>query len=175
MPCGSPNPLAWRSNEAAMNEFHVAYLNLGSNIQPETNLRKALQLLPEYGKVQHDSSVWESEAVGSPAPNFLNVCVKFKSTFSQTSLKDQVIKNIELKLGRIRSADKFAPRTIDIDIVIFDDVFLNKDSWKLGYVIVPLAEIYPDYRNPETRETVSEIATRLRRGAWLKARPGVLG
>ena len=119
--------------------------------------------------------MWESEAVGSPAPNFLNVCVKFKSAFSQTPLKEQVIKNIELKLGRIRSADKFAPRTIDIDIVIFDDEFLNRESWKLGYVIVPLAEIYPDYRNPETGETVSEIATRLRREVWLKARPGVLG
>ena len=158
-----------------MSEVHVAYLNLGSNIQPETNLRKALQLLPEYGEVQEISNAWESEAVGSTGPNFLNICVKFKSTFSQTILKEQVIQDIERKLGRIRSADKFAPRTIDIDIVIFDDEFLNPDSWKLGYVIVPLAAIYPDYRNPETGQIVSEIATRLRREVWLKARPGVLG
>jgi len=175
VPCGLLNPLVWRLNEAAMDEFHVAYLNVGSNIQPETNLRKALKLLREYGEVQQISSVWESEAVGAAGPNYLNVCVKFKSTFSQTGLKEQVIRNVESQLGRIRSADKFASRTMDIDIVLFDDKFINKDSWRLGYVIVPLAEIHPDYRSTETGETVREIATRLRQEVWLEARRGVLG
>jgi 2-amino-4-hydroxy-6-hydroxymethyldihydropteridine diphosphokinase len=175
VPCGLPNPSAWRLNEAAMNKFHLVYLNLGSNIQPETNLPKALKLLRDLGEVQQVSSVWESEAVGTTGPNYLNVCVKFKSTFSQAALKEKVVRTIELELGRIRRADKFAPRTIDIDIVIFDDRFSNQKSWGLAYVIVPLAEIYPDYRNPKTRETVSEIAMRLRQEVWLETRPGVLG
>ena len=157
-----------------MSNSHLAYLNLGSNIQPEANLPQALECLSKYGEVQKVSSVWESEAVGTISPNYLNVCVKFKSNYSRIALKEQVIQPIEAQLGRQRSEDKFAPRTIDIDTVIFDDDFINKDSWKLAYVIVPLAEIYPTYQNPETGETVSEIATRLRRDVWLETRRGVL-
>jgi len=158
-----------------MSKFHLAYLNLGSNIQSETNLPTALKLLSNYGEIQKVSSVWESEAVGTTGPNYLNVCVIFRSTYSQTTLKGQVIQNIEAQLGRIRSADKFAARTIDIDIVLFDNEFINNDSWKLAYVIVPLAELHPEYRNPESRETVHEIATRLRQEVWLETRQGVLG
>jgi len=158
-----------------MTEYHLAYLNLGSNIQPETNLPKALNLLSEYGEVLQVSSVWESEAVGATGPNYLNVCAAFRSSFPRAALKEQVIQSIEAQLGRKRSANKYASRTIDIDIVVFDDEFLNQESWKLAYVVVPLAEIYPEYRNRETGETVSEIATRLRQRAWMEARRGVLG
>lgn len=157
-----------------MSDSHLAYLNLGSNIQPGANLPKALEWLSRYGEVRKVSSVWESEAVGTTGPNYLNVCVKFRSNYSQIALKEQVIQLIEAELGRQRSGDKFASRTIDIDIVIFDDGFINEDSWKLAYVIVPLAEIYPTYRNAETGETVAELATRLRRDIWLETRRGVL-
>ena len=157
-----------------MNKPHLTYLNLGSNIQPEIQLPKALKLLAEYGEVQKFSSVWESEAVGRISPNYLNVCVKFKSNYSQLALKEQVITQIEIQLGRQRNEDKFAPRTIDIDIIVFEDEFINKEAWKLAYVIVPLAEIYPTYRSAETGETVGEIATRLRREVWLVRRRGIL-
>ena len=170
-----PNPLAWRSNEAAMVEPHLAYLNLGSNIQPETNLPRALNRLAEYGEIQNVSSVWESKAVGATGPNYLNVCAKFGSAFTRAALKEHVIQQIETQLGRIRTANKYASRTIDIDIVIFDDEFIHPDSWKLAYVVVPLAELYPEYRNPKTGETVGEIAARLRQEVWLELRPGLLG
>ena len=158
-----------------MAESHLAYLNLGSNIRPEINLPKALNLLSEYGEVEKVSSVWESQAVGAVSPNYLNVCARFTSTFSQAALKEQVIQSIEARLGRERSANKYASRTIDIDIVIFDDEFINHDSWKLAYVVVPLAEVYPEYRNHRTGETVGEIAARLRQAVWLETRQGVLG
>jgi 2-amino-4-hydroxy-6-hydroxymethyldihydropteridine diphosphokinase len=158
-----------------MTEYHLAYLNLGSNIEPETNLPKALNLLSEYGDVQKVSSVWESQAVGATGPNYLNVCAAFSATFSEATLKEQVIRPIETQLGRQRSANKYASRSIDIDIVVFDDEFVNKDSWKLAYVVVPLAEVYPEYRNRETGETFGEIAARLRQSVWLETRRGVLG
>ena len=170
-----PNPLAWKLNEAAMAEYHVAYLNLGSNIQAETNLPRALNRLLAYGEVQKVSNVWESKAVGATGPNFLNVCARFRSTFSKADLKEQVIHHVETELGRIRSANKYASRTIDIDIVIFDDEFINPDSWKLAYIVVPLAEVYPEYRNPKTGETVGDIAARLHQEVWLEMRPVVLG
>jgi 2-amino-4-hydroxy-6-hydroxymethyldihydropteridine diphosphokinase len=157
-----------------MGEYHLAYLNLGSNIQPETNLPKALKLLSEYGEILKVSNVWESEAVGTEGPNYLNACAKFMSIFTQTGLKDKVISPIEEQIGRKRSEDKYAPRTIDIDIVLFDERPVNHDFWKLAFVVVPLAEIYPEYRNPETGETVSEIATRLRQEVWLETHRGVI-
>ena len=156
-----------------MNETHLAYLNLGSNIQPETNLPNALKLLSEYGEILKISNAWESKSVGANGPNYLNACVLFKCTFDRTALKDEVIRPIETQLGRRRSQDKNAPRTIDIDIILFDDEALRDNIWETAFVIVPLAEIYPEYQHPATGETVQEVATRLRREVWLETRRGV--
>ena len=157
-----------------MSKFHFAYLNLGSNIQPETNLLRALKLLSESGEIQKVSSAWESKSVGADGPNYLNACVLFKSTFNRLDLKEKVIHAIEAQLGRKRNEDKYAPRTIDIDIVLFDEKPVKIDFWGLAFVIVPLAEIYPNYQNPDTGEKVKETATRLRREVWLETRQGVL-
>ena len=154
--------------------MHQAYLSLGSNIQPEANLPKAIDLLLEYGEVHKLSSAWESEAVGSEGPNFLNACILFISPLLYPELKEQVIHPIETKLGRKRSADKFAPRTIDIDIVLFDDKSCNDKFWKQSFVVVPLAEIYPNYQNPIAPDRIAETATRLRRKVWMETRPEVL-
>lgn len=157
-----------------MREFHLAYLNLGSNIQPETNLVRAVELLHEEGGVLKVSSAWESQSVGAEGPNYLNACVLFRTTFMQVKLKERIIRPIEARLGRKRSENKFAPRTIDIDIVLFDDVPYNDKFWRYAFVIVPLAEIYPQYRNPLLQESITETAARLRSQVWMEARPEVL-
>lgn len=166
--------LVWRSNEAAMSELHKAYLNLGSNIQPEMSLVKTVQLLSEYGEVQKISSVWESKPVGGPGPNYLNVCLLFTSPHTKLKLKEQVIHSIEARLGRKRTEDKYTPRTIDIDIILFDDQPSTKRFWEAAFVIVPLAEICPEYRNPATSEQITDMAARLRQTVWMEARPEVL-
>lgn len=158
-----------------MSKFHLAYLNLGSNIQPETNLPKAVDLLSEFGEIKKTSNVWESEAVGTKGSNYLNVCLLFQSNFTHAELKEKVIHPSEAQLGRKRSKDKFAPRTIDIDIVLFDGEFVNDYNWAMAYIIVPLAEIEPEYRNLKTGESIKEIATRLRQKVWLETRWGILG
>ena len=86
-------------------------------------------------------------------------------TFSQMELKEQVIHPIEAELGRKRSEDKYAPRTIDIDIVLFDEQSCNDKFWKQAFVVVPLAEIHPEYQNPLTQESILETATRLRQAS----------
>ncbi len=158
-----------------MNEFHLAYLNLGSNIQPETNLLKAVELLSAFGEIVKISQVWESEPVGTMGNNYLNACVKFKMSMPQADMKKIIIHPIENQLGRQRGADKFAPRSMDIDIILFDDDSVNAAVWDLAFVVVPLADLYPDYRKTKTGESVLEIATRLRREVWLETRQGVLG
>jgi len=153
---------------------HQVYLSLGSNIEPVQNLPKALDLLRQQGEVLKISNAWESEAVGSDGPNFLNACVLFRTPLLQEELKEKVIHPIESTLGRKRTADKYAPRTIDIDIVLFDDQLLNDKFWKQAFVVLPLAEIYPEYRNPLTGAKVIEVAARLRQNVWVESRPEVL-
>jgi 2-amino-4-hydroxy-6-hydroxymethyldihydropteridine diphosphokinase len=156
-----------------MIEIHLAYLNLGSNIQPQTNLPTAVNLLSQYGEILKCSNAWESKSVGAIGPNFLNACVLFKCTFDPMTLKDEVIHPIEAQLGRRRNQDKNAPRTIDIDIIVFDDKPLRDNIWETAFVIVPLADIYPEYQHPTTGEAVREIAKRLRQRVWLEPRRGV--
>jgi len=149
-------------------------LNLGSNIRPEINLFKAVELLHEYGDVLGVSGAWESRSVGAEGPNYLNACVLFKTKLTQVDLKEKIIRPIEAQLGRKRSDNKYTPRTIDIDIVLFDDKPYNDKFWKFAFVIIPLAEIYPEYRNPITQENIVKTATRLQAEVWMEARPEVL-
>jgi len=153
-----------------MSESHLAYLSLGSNIEPEANLVKAIQLLRNQGGIEKISSVWESVSVGAEGPNYLNACILFTTPLNQTDLKEQVLLPIEVGLGRQRTENKFAPRTMDIDIVIFDGRSCDDRYWEQAFVVIPLAEIYPTYENPLTYESLAETATRLRTGIWMETR-----
>lgn len=157
-----------------MSEPHLAYLSLGSNIQPELHLVRAVELLQGYGTIEKISSAWESESVGAAGPNYLNACVLLVTQLPRSELKEQALLPIETELGRRRTADRFAPRTIDIDIVVFDGQPCHDKYWGQAFVVVPLAEIYPDFLNPITDERLSETALRLREQTWLKPRPGFL-
>lgn len=151
-----------------MTKLHRAYLSLGSNIEPEIHLPKAVQLLKDYGQVKATSNVWESHAVGSDGPNFLNACVLFLSHLHPYELKEQVIRPIEAELGRIRYADKNAPRTIDIDIVLFDEMPLNTEFWDYAFVAVPLAELIPDFEHPIRHEKLIRVVEQLQGGVLPK-------
>lgn len=151
-----------------MRESHPAFLSLGSNIDPGTNLPKAIEALAEYGRIVGKSGIWESEPVGGPGPNYWNLCLLFESPAGRRELKEEIIGPIESKLGRVRSSDKYAPRTIDIDIILFNGESVTDDVWDLAFVVVPLAEIHPDFQNPTTHESLHETARRLRRKVWLR-------
>jgi len=155
-------------------EIHQVYLNLGSNIQPEINLVKAVLLLQDYGEVQDVSNAWESKAIGMDGPNYLNACLLFRTPIARSELKETVIRPIETKLGRQRGANKYTPRTIDIDIILFDGDPYNYKSWNFAFVIIPLAEIYPQYQNPIKNEKISQTATHLREEVWMRVHPEVL-
>ena len=153
-----------------MNELHYAYLSIGSNIEPEVNLPKAIQMLREYGQVRDISGIWESHAVGSDGPNFLNVCGLFLTDLQSVDLKEQIIRPIESKLGRVRYADKNAPRTIDLDIVLFDNQPLNVKFWDYAFVVVPLAELIPDFQHPVRREKLSRVSEQVQGQVWIVPR-----
>lgn len=147
---------------------HIAYIGLGSNIEPEKYLPLAIQKLKERAEVLSVSSAWRAPAVGKPAPDFLNAAVKLGTPLTEEELKQKILRPIEEYLGRVRGPDKFAPRTIDLDVVVFDDEQLDPDLWKYAHLAVPLAEIYPGYLNPKTGERLEESARKLEMGTGIK-------
>lgn len=157
-----------------MSDLHRAYLSLGSNIEAEVNLPKAVQLLREVGRVEAVSSVWESESVGFDGPNFLNACASFLTPLGPVEFKERVIRPIEAKLGRVRSAERNAPRPIDIDIELHDGRPLNMDFWEYAFVIVPLAELLPDFLHPVRGESLARVAEQFRRQVWMRKREDVV-
>ncbi|MFN3741103.1 MAG: 2-amino-4-hydroxy-6-hydroxymethyldihydropteridine diphosphokinase [Anaerolineales bacterium] len=149
---------------------HQLYLSLGSNIEAEQNLPRAVRLLRENTQVVAVSHAWQSHAVGSHGPDFLNACVLAITSLSRQEFKEQVIRPIEVALGRVRTQDKFAPRPIDIDILFYDEEPFE-DFVHHAFVVVPLAEIAPELRHPLAySQTMASLAERLRSQTWIVPR-----
>jgi len=150
-----------------MRQLHRYYLSLGSNIQPETNLAQASQQLRAHGVVEAVSSIWESHAIGSVGPNFLNACVSFLASTGHTGLKRDITAAIEDKMGRVRTRDRLAPRTIDIDILMEDARPVNLQLWRHAFVVLPMAELLPDFSHPEYHRPLSELAHEIQERTWI--------
>jgi 2-amino-4-hydroxy-6-hydroxymethyldihydropteridine diphosphokinase len=148
-------------------------LILGSNINPEQNVLHALRLLERMFPVEGVSKVWESPAVGSDGPNFLNAAVVIHTPLDMQTLKEKVLRPMEARLGRVRTVDKFAPRTLDIDIVAWNASILDHNVWRHAHLAVPVAELLPCYQSDETGEYLEQAAWRLSTQTPIQVRPEV--
>lgn len=144
-----------------------AYLTLGSNIDPEENLRRVVGLLAKRCRVLAVSRVYETAPVGDTAQaDFLNAAVLVETELEAPALKAGILLPLENELGRVRIKNKNAPRTIDVDIALFNRDVLevgyrhipDPEILKFGHLALPLADLEPDYRHPETGQTLAEIA-----------------
>jgi 2-amino-4-hydroxy-6-hydroxymethyldihydropteridine diphosphokinase len=126
-------------------------------------MARALQALRERTTVLCTSSIWHSPALGTDGPDFLNATVKIATTLDSLKLKSTLLSEIEQELGRRRVADKFAPRTIDLDVLIFDGEVYDEHIWDYAYLAVPLAECAPELRQPATGLSIESIASELKR------------
>ncbi len=149
--------------------LHQVYLNLGSDIDPFNNLNLALCQLQIYGTVQAISLPWESLAVGSQGPNFINIAAAYQTQYDPNSLKTEIIRPIEEKLGRVRTKDKNAPRPIDIDIMLFDGAIVEPEVWRRLHLALPLADLLPDLKHPDSNLPLKEIAQRLQNEGWAQS------
>jgi 2-amino-4-hydroxy-6-hydroxymethyldihydropteridine diphosphokinase len=113
------------------------------------------------------SPVWETKPIGlTNQPNFLNAAAIVETDLDAEQFVENVAHVIEDYLGRIRLPNKNAPRTIDIDLILFNrQIFeLNRhhipsvELLERPFVAIPLAAIAPDVRHPETGQTLQEIA-----------------
>lgn len=140
---------------------NLALIGIGSNVNPEYNLHLALDRLSAQVSIQQLASIWQTPAVGSDGPDYLNSAVLIESFLYLTHLKNHLLSGIEHDLGRFRSDDKNSDRTIDLDILMYDGVCLDDDLWNRAHVAVPAAEIFPAFTNLQTGETLSQAALRL--------------
>lgn len=145
------------------------YLSLGSNMgNREELLRSAAGFLSsEAGEVIRYSSLWETEPWGFEAEtSFLNMAVIITTRLSPEEMLKKV-HSIEKRLGRLRSVMGYQSRTIDIDILFWDNEVISKRDLIVPhpalaerlFVLVPLNEIAPDYCHPITGKAVSEMLT----------------
>jgi 2-amino-4-hydroxy-6-hydroxymethyldihydropteridine diphosphokinase len=141
---------------------HNACLIIGSNIRPAYHLPLAIQRLKRFVKILAISDAWETEAVGSSGPKFANAAVLVCTNLNIYRLKFRVLRKIEATLGRQRGYDKYAPRTIDIDIVTYDNELIEPLLWEYPHLAVPCAQVLPTLQNKETGENLESVANRLR-------------
>ncbi|MBZ5497857.1 MAG: 2-amino-4-hydroxy-6-hydroxymethyldihydropteridine diphosphokinase [Acidobacteriia bacterium] len=147
-----------------------AFIAVGSNIRPEENVRTALLALARQEQIVAVSTIYRTEPEGRPdQPDFYNCVVEIKTDKTPEALKYQVLRRIEAGLGRQRTSDKFAPRTIDLDLMLYDDLVLDTDSLVLpdpeiasrAFLAACLSELAPDMTLPGTTSWVTELAARL--------------
>lgn len=144
----------------------------GSNVAPEANVPQALDLLAEQVRVTGVSTVYRTEPLGHPEQDpFLNGALAVETELSARVLKFEVLRGIERKLGRVRTADRYAARTIDLDIALYADLVLDEpdlripdpDIRKRAFVAIPLAELAPETILPGTDESLAFIASQFSR------------
>ncbi|UCV16192.1 2-amino-4-hydroxy-6-hydroxymethyldihydropteridine diphosphokinase [Quatrionicoccus australiensis] len=134
--------------------MNLAYVALGANLgDPASTVRAAfgaLANLPE-SRVVHTSSLYRTAPVGlADQPDFINAVAALETTLAPESLLDALL-DLENRFGRLR-AEKNGPRTLDLDLLLYNDQFLDLPRLQLphprlhlrAFVLQPLAEISPD-------------------------------
>ncbi|MEA3253945.1 MAG: 2-amino-4-hydroxy-6-hydroxymethyldihydropteridine diphosphokinase [Chloroflexota bacterium] len=149
----------------------VVYLGLGSNLGArEKNLAQALLLLSQKARLERTSSIYETEPVGySEQPRFLNMACRIRTSLSPRQLL-HLAKGIETRMGRVPSFPN-APRPIDIDILLYDNQIMRTEDLaiphprlaKRAFALIPLAEIAPKLRHPETGKSIAELLSEMRK------------
>ena len=125
---------------------HEVVIGLGSNIDPEANLEQAVQELKSRFKVSKRSQWIRTKPIGiQDQPDFYNGALLIETELEQQSLKKE-LKRIEDILGRDRSLPKFGPRTIDLDILIWNKKVVDEDYYERDFLRKGVEELIPDLK-----------------------------
>ena len=144
----------------------LTYIGMGSNIDPSSNIIKALTLLSEKMAIRGISTFYETLPLGrNKDPFYYNGVLKIETVYSPDYLKFNILRNIESALRRRRGIDKFAPRTIDLDILVYGDLSIHNRSLDIPdpdiktrpFLSAALSELDCDLYFPEWGLTIIEI------------------
>lgn len=135
------------------------YISVGSNIDPERHLRAALIELRATFLDIRVSPVYRSAAVGFVGDDFLNLVVVANTALSPSDVA-KTLQEIEMRHGRDRGQPKFSSRTLDLDLLLYDDEIIDDGTLRLprdeitryGFVLAPLAAIAGEKSHPRTGE-----------------------
>jgi 2-amino-4-hydroxy-6-hydroxymethyldihydropteridine diphosphokinase len=145
------------------NTVHTIFISVGSNIEREKHVLAGLQAMHQsFGELSL-SSVYESEAVGFAGSHFYNLVVKADTNLCVSQVCS-VLKKIEEDNQRVRGDKKFAPRTLDLDLLLYDDL-VTKEGVELpraeilynAFVLKPLAEIAPHRVHPIEQQSYQTL------------------
>ncbi len=146
-----------------------AFISAGSNIDPEKNVLSALRLLGMHARIRAISTAWLTEPIGMPGhPLFYNCVVEVETDLPPRELKINVLRRIEAELGRAWMHDKYAPRTIDLDLILYDEVVTasgqlvlpDPDIATRPFLAAGIAELAPGLVLPGSGSIIDDIAAR---------------
>ena len=138
----------------------VAYISAGASIEPRSNLLTAADMLREHVNVTAVSTVCRTPAIDrSDDPDFWNCVFQIETSIEPRELKGEVLSTIERAIGRKSSADRYAPRAIDLDLVLYGQTVTDEAGLKLphpdlarSFVRAAVLELDPARQLPEASD-----------------------
>ena len=142
----------------------AVFVSVGSNIEPEINIKSAVKALRSYFPKLAISTVYESEAVGFDGDNFYNFVVAFETDVDVEEIA-AILRRIEDEHARNRKGPRFSSRTIDLDLLLYDDLIHNQNGLNIprdeiktnAFVLWPLSELAAERLHPETQLTLGKM------------------
>lgn len=141
---------------------HV-FISLGSNVERQKNTLLGVKALQQYFGQLQLSSLVESDAVGFAGAAFYNMVVAFHTNHSVTEVAE-TLRTIEYSHGREQNAKKYSPRTLDLDMLLFDDLIMDSpvqiprhEITANAFVLFPLSEIAGDFYHPVNKSSYKEL------------------
>lgn len=139
-------------------------LSVGSNIDPEANVRLVAKILRRRFPQLQRSRVYESETVGFEGDNFLNLVIAVETDEPLSELA-KYFKTLEDDMGRDRSQPRFSGRSMDLDILTFGDLcgehagvqLPRKEILHNAFVLQPLSDLLPHHQHPENKKSYQQL------------------
>ena len=119
-------------------------IGLGSNIDPKTNIHKAQQALKSKFTILAQSAFIQTAPIGyTDQDDFINGAILIETELTQEELT-QALKQMEIQLGRTKSPIKSGPRSIDLDIVVWNDTIVDQDFYERDFLKNSVLELLPN-------------------------------
>jgi len=151
-------------NVASAAEMATVYIGVGSNIDRDESIRAGIKMLRQEFNNVRLSRIYESSAVGFEGDNFYNLVAAMETDLNPQSLQDK-LHEIESQFGRVRGGPRYVSRTLDLDLLLYDDLVCDEDGLQLpredvssfAFVLLPLSEIAGEQLHPQSQISYADM------------------